>query len=50
MNGIHEVYCHDCGRYLCGAPMNTASYCPDCKRWTKLKPGEAKTDKREAVR
>jgi uncharacterized OB-fold protein len=36
--GLYAVYCLDCGRFLCEAPANTATYCPNCRRWTKYDP------------
>jgi hypothetical protein len=37
--GFYAVYCGECGRYLCEAPASTWTYCPDCRRWSRVEPG-----------
>ena len=43
--GLHDVYC--CGQFLASVPANTATYCPDCKRWTKEPGRKQEEEKRE---
>ena len=40
--GIYKIYCQGCGRFLLEGPLNSATYCPTCRRWTRLEPDQVK--------
>lgn len=37
--GIYPLHCDDCGKFLAEVPKSTLTYCPDCRRWSRIEPG-----------
>jgi lipopolysaccharide biosynthesis regulator YciM len=44
INGLFDLYCHDCGRHLAAVPRSTWTLCPDCRRWSRVEPEEILND------
>ncbi len=38
--GVYPIYCGQCNRYLADVPKSTATYCPSCRKWSRLEPGQ----------
>ncbi len=45
---LHELHCHYCKMYLADVPAGSATFCPNCNKWSEISRPEE--DKRGRVK